>query len=391
MGAAEILSDQLGLYSSYDLGIHRWIQGIVTKTEPTTVVIQSSPMRAFGDAAAMLEKGLIDSGVLPDGDFNRSANIPLPLVSVHPSAPEKREWGRITPFRNLFRDSLPGTGTDMRNRYTAKPPTPYWITYSIDIWTKTRSTMNALVSDILREFDPYMTYGEAVIDTDFWGTILMPIHNQGITDNSELEAGANDRLLRHTLTVRVEAWLFYAPETAKVMLYPVIDDAGTMQLSGLKYVDPMRFPAIYLEGPAGRWYAFSMTNYGRVGIVPVENVTNAVTLYFGFKTVIFKDGLFLNETHRDGTVDCYNLTFRDLGSGYGEKIVTQRTQTLLPLVDPLVIPKGQNLYIGNGGNFFAEIRLSNQFKPLYQLRALLGTNVPPPYATPFDPPLTPII
>jgi hypothetical protein len=86
MAAADKLIE-FGIYGAYDLGIHNFLKQVLTAIEPTIIILQSSPMRAFADAAAMLAKGTDDPGLL-DKDLNRSANVPLPLVSVTPGTDE---------------------------------------------------------------------------------------------------------------------------------------------------------------------------------------------------------------------------------------------------------------------------------------------------------------
>jgi hypothetical protein len=120
---------QFGIYGSYDLGIHNFLKDALTPVEPTLILLQTSPMRAFADAAAMLAKGMDDPGLI-DADVNRSANVPLPLVSVTPGAPTKRELQRIVPMKNLFRTDLPGTDPKIRERWVAKPPLPVWLNYT---------------------------------------------------------------------------------------------------------------------------------------------------------------------------------------------------------------------------------------------------------------------
>src|ERR1700756_4735651 len=160
MAAVADTLTEFGIYGSYDLAVNKWLRRVMTAVEPTTVIVQASPQRAFGEAAAMVAKGLVNPAqTLPhskeNNNLNREALVPLPLVSIQPGAPAPREIQRLTPCKNLFRTSLPGTDPSIRERYVARPPLPLWITYTVEIWTKTRSTMNALITHFQQQFDPY--------------------------------------------------------------------------------------------------------------------------------------------------------------------------------------------------------------------------------------------
>lgn len=331
-----------GIYAAYDVAIHNFMRDLVLPIEPTSIIIQASPQRAFGDAAAMMAKGMAGRPELSD-DLNRSANIPLPLISILPGAPMKREKGRQLPARNLFRQSLPGTDESLRERWVSKPPVPVWITYQVEIWTKTRSTMNALITAVQQKFDPYMAWGQVQIDDWFWGSMWMAIHLDSMQDNSELEAADKDRLLRHTLSLKVEGWCFNPPEKDLTALKFTIDETVSHLDQKIIRLNQLRFGSLYFETNASRIYRVCITNAGKISIIPTNAPPDPVTHYFGQDIVVFEDGLILDEATPTGTAN-WLMTFN--GHIVGEKLSVSRIQSNAERLPSLFIPRQQKLWIG---------------------------------------------
>jgi hypothetical protein len=367
MGAADILVTR-GIYSSYDLAIHNFFREILTPVEPTILIIQSSPMRAFGDAAAMLAKGT-DSPDLLDRDLNRSANVPLPLVSVTPGAPTKRENQRIVPIKNLFRTDLPGTDPTIRERWVANPPLPVWLNYTAELWTKTRSTMNALITAFQLKFDPYMAWSVVDIDDYFWGSAWMPIHLDGMTDNSELE-GEEDRLLRHTIQLRVEGWAFYPPEKDFTVHRTTLDEDPS-HLENVYVKGLTRFSSLYFQSNAARLFQVALTIGNKLHVLPVGMPPNPVTHYFGEKLLFFNQGLLLDQITENGSTRSFLL------SGEGGALKIRYEASSLPSSPPLLIGADQQLMIGAGSQFYTYVRLHRSLKLIYRPRYLSDSNLPP--------------
>jgi hypothetical protein len=355
----------------------------MTAVEPTTLVIQSTPQRAFGEAAAMVAKGLVNpETTLPpstgNNNLNREALIPLPLVSVTPGAPEPRENQRLTPCRNLFRTSLPGTDPSIRERYVSRPPLPIWLTYTVEVWKKTRSTMNALITALTLRFDPYMAWDEVVIDDWFWGTVWMPIKLNGITDNSELEAGEKDRALRHTIALRIEAWAFYPPE--KDLTVHNTLDSLVSHLQDLYYVEPVHFPSFYLEAPSKRLYKIAATSRGALKVIPAGAPPNPVTHYFGKKILIFNRGFVLDQFSTTLPPHINNWAYDYNGDINQAALIASSVLSTLDTSPPLFVSSGQEFLIGGSG-LYLEIHLRRNLTLGFRPRYLLDANeepVPPP-------------
>ena len=383
MGAADGLT-QFGIYGSYDVGIHNFLKGVLTPVEPTLLVLQASPQRAFADAAAMLAKGTDSPGLL-DGDLNRSANVPLPLVSVTPGAPMKRETQRIVPMKNLFRTDLPGTDPSQRERWVAKPPVPVWLNYSVELWTKTRSTMNALVTALQLKFDPYMAWGVVEIDDWFWGSLWMPIHLDGMTDSSEFESAEEDRLLRHTITFRVEAWAFHPP-TKDLTVHKVTVDEDPSHLEGVYVQGLTRYSSLYFQSNAHRLFQIALTAGGKLNVIPVGQPPEPVTHYFGKKLLFFPEGLLLDHiSMTTGAVHSFLVNGAMVAAV--QSLSVKYAQSSLVSSPPLVVGFDQQLLIGAGNQFYTSVRLHRSLKLIYRPRYLPDENLPPvapplPYEVP---------
>jgi hypothetical protein len=379
MGAADLLTP-FGIYGSYDLAVNKWMRKVMTAVEPTTLVIQSTPQRAFGEAAAMVAKGLVNpETTLPaskgNNNLNREALVPLPLVSIQPGAPEPRENQRLTPVPNLFRTSLPGTDPSQRERYVSRPPLPIWLTYTAELWTKTRSTMNALITAFQLQFDPYMAWDEVVIDDWFWGTVWMPIKLNGITDNSELEAGEKDRTLRHTISLRIEAWAFYPPEK-DLTVHKTTLDTLVSHLQDLYYVEPVHFPAIYLEAPSKRLFKIAATARGALNVIAVGAPPNPVTHYFGKKILVFNRGFVLDQFSTALPPNVNNWAYDYNGNANQAGLTASRVLSSLDTLPPLFISSGQTFLLGGSG-FYVEILLRRNLTLGFRPRYLLDANEEP--------------
>ena len=383
MGAADSLT-QFGIYGSYDVGIHNFLKHVLAPVEPTIIILQASPMRAFADAAAMLAKGMDNPGLLDGEDLNRSANVPLPLVSVTPGAPTKRETQRITPMRNLFRTDLPGTDPKIRERWVAKPPLPVWLTYTVELWTKTRSTMNALVTALQLKFDPYMAWGEVHIDDWFWGSLWMPIHLDNMTDSSEFESAEEDRVLRHTINFRVEAWAFHPPEKDFTVHKTTIEEDPT-HIEGVSVHGLTRYSSLYFQSNAHRLFQVALTAGGKLNVIPVGPPPDPVTHYFGEKLLFFPQGLLLDRLAEDGSVRSFLVNGSDTVSA---NLSVKYAQSGFPSSPPLVVGPDQQLLIGAGNQFYTYVRLHRSLKLVYRGRYLSDSNLPPvPPPLPYEVPL----
>lgn len=390
MAVADTLTE-FGIYGSYDLAVNKWMRKVMTAVEPTTVIVQASPQRAFGEAAAMVAKGLVNPAqTLPpskeNNNLNREALVPLPLVSIQPGAPEPRENQRLVPWKNLFRTSLPGTDASIRERYVARPPLPLWLTYTCELWTKTRSTMNALVTAFTQQFDPYMAWDEVVIDDWFWGTVWMPIRLQSITDNSELEAGEKDRTLRHTISLRIEAWCFFPPEK-DFAVHRVTLDQEVSHLQNLFYVGPSHFPCLYLEAPSHRIYKIAATAQGWLNVIPVNAPPTPITHYFGKKILIFNEGFVLDQFYNYTIPPYVNNWLYDYNGDINQAAL-RATRVFSPLdtSPPLFVSRDQQFVVGQrftsiGPGFYLQVYLRRTLRLAFRPRWFLEANeepVPPP-------------
>lgn len=109
--------------------------------------------------------------------------------------------------------------------YTGRFPYPFDFDYTVDFWTRHRETQNEIVENfvvgnIATRFNPF----EAFLCADFgppWGPKLIPIDSWSWIDNSDLEPGETDRVLRLTLSFTAKGWLFLNEGTTPKKTYTV--------------------------------------------------------------------------------------------------------------------------------------------------------------------------
>lgn len=109
--------------------------------------------------------------------------------------------------------------------YTGRFPYPFDFDYTADFWTRYRESQNEIVENFLvgnisNRFNPF----EAFITADFgppWGSKYVPLDNWSWIDNSDLEPGEKDRILRLTLNFTAKGWLFLNEGTSPRKTYSV--------------------------------------------------------------------------------------------------------------------------------------------------------------------------
>jgi hypothetical protein len=184
----------------------------------------ATPDRAF-------EQWLKEHPTNPDGSKRDINDVTLPIISV-----TRITDGDFDPERFRFTQYRYGYTDRFRNILVAQHPTPYTITYQIDLWTKRARHMNQMLEQFLRSFVGDMR----IIWVERWDSgsdyrdyeIVVPtypseVYFESIADNSDLEPGEDkNRVIRKTITVRMNAWLFKDAELKR-----------TVQKVGINYRD----------------------------------------------------------------------------------------------------------------------------------------------------------
>jgi len=220
--------DQYTFFRVYDIGISNWVRGFALINGESVPTVFAAPQRAFSSMRDLLVKqGKMDS----DGTLDM---VPLPFISILRGDPELniKYWSGGTVRNNSLRPySERWTDTSKKSTKTYQHPQPFNLPYSIEIWSKYFQTSATLFDQFMREFASNFAY-TTVKHFPPWGDILTAIHLDSISDTSALEGGELDeRQVRHTLNLTVEAWLFFEPTVVPTVLETTIDyydGAGTV-------------------------------------------------------------------------------------------------------------------------------------------------------------------
>lgn len=188
----------------YNEAIEKWVKEMIVIDGVPIFTMKSSPMRAFSSYRHLRKPS--DTNPLPP-DAEQPERPPLPMANYIRGTPKPNKSLQQSsyPIRNIgFMDST----KKRRTAYTRYPKASL-IPYTIEFWCRYDSHMDYILQKIYEQFTPSIAYYE--VGSPFSnGTILMPIHMLDMVDNSDLERdNVDDRLFRTTLTVEVEAWMFY--------------------------------------------------------------------------------------------------------------------------------------------------------------------------------------
>jgi len=225
----------------YTVGVKQWVQGVVNIKGKPIRLIKSTPMRAFADYLCLLkEEDNPIASQLEDADS--LARFPMPIVIMgRPSWEWRSDYGNSkSTVRRI------GLSDDNLKTGWSHAPRPLDITFTLDFYAKTELQMGWIVTQIEKQFYPlaYAKIPSAYRDVqdDPAYNRWMPIKHGGFQDNSELEPDtAGDRLLRQTLTITVEGYLFYdikeAPMAHRWNLEVDIDSGDEVETNELDVND----------------------------------------------------------------------------------------------------------------------------------------------------------
>jgi hypothetical protein len=179
----------------YDIAVMEWVArllGPVLDTPEPLTVIFAPPDRAFDES-----------------DDNIQERPELPRVSVFRTdynyMPERAHSGTIRKLGLIAPDNK-----EMRR---ARYPMPIGIPYQIDMWTRYKWQVQRYLNDVLWEFHPQVKQLLVYID-EVWQDKKVDLLLDGTSDTTDLEPGDQPRLVRHTVSINAEAWLFDVQYTA---------------------------------------------------------------------------------------------------------------------------------------------------------------------------------
>jgi len=185
----------------YDQSISNWLNEWAIINGELVPHVMASPQRAFSTMREVLNAKRPE----PEGGIDL---IPLPFISFSRGSLQSdlRIWSR-----SKMRDM---GFTDESKKYACQftHPQSFKIPYTIEIWSKYKQTDAMLMDLVLRQFRSNYAYGMAR-HFDPWGEKVVPIHYDGLDDNSELEGGTDTEVTtRHTLNVTIDALLLFGTE-----------------------------------------------------------------------------------------------------------------------------------------------------------------------------------
>jgi len=178
-----------------------------------------NPQRAFAKMQDVLKKSgqVITSAGIDD------RNIPLPFMSFYRMAPVQNQ-SRFRRADLRYLDYTP----DGNNILQSRMPHPYDILYQIDIWCEFQDDMNVLIESILRKWKDPLVH----INVDHgqpFGDYKIAVFYEGGQDNSVVESMDAERILRYTLTVKVEGFLSFPARKVKTVrkeqIYATVADS----------------------------------------------------------------------------------------------------------------------------------------------------------------------
>lgn len=162
-------------------------------------------MIAFSSYRQLLETQKVTPIIMPGDARSEVDKLPLPFVTFQRGNIDIRtnEQNQNWPIRNLQFLS----GTNQRRTAYSRYPKPLIIEYQIDIWCRYENHANFFQFKILEQFDGRVAYW-SVANPITGVKMMMPIRDRNIRTTSDTEID-KDRIIRITMTVHVEAWIFF--------------------------------------------------------------------------------------------------------------------------------------------------------------------------------------
>ena len=192
-------------YQSYDKALAAWLQKQFTIDGSPIPLTFATPDRAF---AQMAKK------------FNLKENqpVPLPFISlqqVGDAVPDPKRRLSYSIYERVG-ETYNSDGS-LKGALIRRWPIPYNFTYTAELWCKTRMEARGYLRSYAEAFE-HGDYTYLTVDHgDGIGQKLVRVENQGITDNTNLESGQEQRTLRWALTLVVYGWLPRRLEEVKVI------------------------------------------------------------------------------------------------------------------------------------------------------------------------------
>lgn len=176
-------------YESYDRAFAEFIGNSLGKGN--VPIVFATPDRARAQVARML-------------NLTRPEAVPLPYISISQVGDVTYDMHRAMPFKAEYRNV--NISDDAKTSYNIPTPLPYDISYQVDYWSRTRYEAMRARRNLLLELG-YLPKFIKVDLGDPFPTKIVELQFNGVTDNSILESGGEERVLRWTYSFVIKGWL----------------------------------------------------------------------------------------------------------------------------------------------------------------------------------------
>lgn len=177
----------------YDQALITWLQQQLPPLLPgtTTQMVFATPKRRYAE---------VTTGRVID-----NKTLAFPRISISRQDPVIHEQRFSSPRIR----KLGYTDASCQKIITGEHPAPINLAYQVDLWTTQVSQMNLWLQRVLFRFKSQYIYLQIRPDDIWQNKKYIVFLDGGITDNSELDPGAEgDRQIRKTVQLRAECWLF---------------------------------------------------------------------------------------------------------------------------------------------------------------------------------------
>lgn len=184
-------------FSYYDILMKKWMETfqILSADEkdtiPVTNIVYGTPERLFA-----IDK---DQGI-----GSMTERVTLPAISFRRTSMTRR-FDRGPTLRQNRKIIVPTDDTFMN--YTEIKSVHHLIdlVYQIDFWAKYQTEIQMLLEQALLPFGPQAYFQLIVPEYDFNEVVM--VHLTDMSDNSALEPGDNERIIRHTVGIKIESYI----------------------------------------------------------------------------------------------------------------------------------------------------------------------------------------
>ena len=187
----------------YDRAMFEFFQVVKEDCKTPVPSVFAPPQRAFAALKDLFET----QGVVVENN-----RVPLPATALH------RDMPTFNPALYRFTDrwiARYDNPPDHKKVKVTGPPQSVTIPYVLEIWTYTQIEMLSILKQLSMKFRGELAY--SVVDLREYGPKRFSIRNDGITDASNLEPQEEERTLRTTMNVTLNAVLHQPLETVRTV------------------------------------------------------------------------------------------------------------------------------------------------------------------------------